>query len=147
MKQPLFVPETKPINDLLKEFKTKNENYAVCIDEYGGTAGVVTLEDVLEEIFGEYYDEYAQVEHPIRPVSTGEYVVEAKISLSQFNEFFKTHLEAKEASTVGGFILEQLGEIPVKGKEISLPECDLRIQEVLGRRRIHRLIVRIKKKP
>lgn len=143
--QPLFVPETKRIDEVLNEFKAKNENFAVCVDEYGGTAGIVTLEDILEEIFGEFYDEYAEVENPIRPHGHGEYLVEAKISLSDFNEHFGTSFKTPEASTLGGFIIEKLGEIPAVEQILNLPECEIRIHQVIRKRRIHRVIVRMKR--
>ncbi len=141
VRQPLYVPETKQIDDLLGEFKKKNINFAVCVDEYGGTAGVVTLEDILEEIFGEYYDEYAKVEQAIRPLGAKEFIVEAKISLSDFNEAFNLHLEAQEAATLGGYILEKMGEVPEKGKELEISGFQIRIYEVV-RQRIRSVIVR-----
>ena len=141
LKQPLFVPETKRIDDLLAEFRRKDQNFAVCVDEYGGTAGIVTLEDVLEEVFGEFYDEYAKVENPIRPLGHEEFFVEAKIPLAEFNDYFSTHLEAEAATTLGGFILEKLGEVPEKGKVLQAADCDIRIHEVI-RHRIKSVVVR-----
>lgn len=141
LKQPLFVPETKRIDDLLEEFRRKGQSFAVCVDEHGGTAGIVTQEDILEEIFGEFYDEYAKVENPIRSLGHGEFIVDAKISLADFNEYFSTHLKAGEASTLGGFILEKMGEVPEKGKYVKIPECDIRINDMI-RQRIHTVIVR-----
>jgi CBS domain containing-hemolysin-like protein len=145
MTQPLFVPETKRIDDLLTELKTKKENFVICVDEYGGTAGIATLEDILEEIFGEYYDEYEKVENPIHPRGRNEYMVDAKISLLDFNEYFATHLEAEEASTLGGFILEKLGEVPKRGRVLATEECEIHVQEVLRGRQIRTVLVRIKK--
>ncbi len=145
MTQPLFVPETKRIDDLLTELKTKKENFVVCVDEYGGTAGIATLEDILEEIFGEYYDEYEEVENPIHPRGRNEYMIDAKISLLDFNEYFATHLEAEEASTLGGFILEKLGEVPKRGRTLTTEECEIQVQEVLRGRQIRTVLVRIKK--
>lgn len=142
--QPLFIPETKRIDDLLADFKKKNKQFAICLDEYGGTAGVVTLEDVLEEVFGEVYDEYAKVENPIRPFGHHEYLVDAQISLVDFNEYFSVELESEEANTLGGVILEKLGDIPAKGKILNLDECEIQIHEVFRRRRIRRVIVRVK---
>lgn len=141
LNQPLFVPETKLIDDLLTEFRKKRQNFAVCVDEHGGTAGIVTLEDVLEEIFGEFYDEYAKVENPIRPYGHQEFIVEAKISLVLFNEYFKTSFHSEESTTLAGFILEKLGEVPEKGKVLVMPECELTIHEVM-RHRIRSVIVR-----
>ena len=141
IREPLFIPETKRIDDLLTEFRQKNQTFAVCVDEYGGTAGIVTLEDILEEIFGEFYDEYAKVEKPIRPYGNHEFLVEAKISLKDFNDFFSTHLESEESATLAGYILERLGELPEKEKNIELTECHVRIHDVI-RNRIKTVIVR-----
>ncbi|HXV28612.1 MAG TPA: hemolysin family protein [bacterium] len=141
--QPLFVPNTKRIDDLLEEFRKKSQSIAICVDEFGGTAGIVTLEDILEEIFGEYYDEYAKVENPVRPIGHGEFIVEAKVSLQQFNEIFATNLKAEEAATLGGYILEKLGEVPEKGKTLEADELVIRIHDVI-RQRIRSVTVRRK---
>lgn len=140
--QPLYVPEVKRIDDLLAEFREKNQGFAVCLDEFGGTAGIATVEDILEEIFGEFYDEYAKVENPIRPLAHHEYIVEAKLALADFNEFFSMNLKAADATTVGGFILEKIGELPEKGRTVKFPECDFVIHEVIRQRRIRSVIVR-----
>ena len=142
LKQPLFIPESKRIDDLLGEFRTKNQTFAVCVDEYGGTAGIVTLEDIFEEIFGEFYDEYAKVENPIRPLGHHEFLVEAKIPLSSFNEYFSTRLESEEASTLSGYLLEKMGEVPEKGRVLEAPKCEIRIQDVIRQRLIRTVIVR-----
>jgi CBS domain containing-hemolysin-like protein len=144
LKQLLFVPELKRIDDLLAEFRVKNQSFALCVDEYGGTAGVVTLEDILEEIFGEFYDEYAKVEHPIRPLGHGEYIVEAKTSLADFNEHFSSHLESEDASTIGGFILEKMGRVPEKGERLDLPNFEIRVHDVIRQRRIRSVIVKLR---
>lgn len=141
MFMPFFVPVSKRIDDLLEEFRKKNQSYAICVDEYGGTAGIVTLEDILEEIFGEYYDEYAKVEQPIRSLGKREFIVEAKLPLSEFNEFFSTRLKSHEATTLGGFILEKLGEVPEKGKQLEVEGLEIRIHDVI-RQRIRSVIVR-----
>ena len=143
LRQPLFVPDSKRIDDLLTELRTKKLNFALCVDEYGGTAGLVTLEDILEEIFGEFYDEYAKVQNPIRPLGHGEYLVEAKISLSDFNEYFAFPLESQEASTLGGFILERLGEVPHRGQVLKLAECEIKVNEVIRQRHIRSVLVKI----
>ncbi|MSR77559.1 MAG: HlyC/CorC family transporter [Candidatus Omnitrophica bacterium] len=143
LRQPLFVPEIKRIDDVLAEFRNQKHHFAVCVDEYGGTSGIVTLEDILEEVFGEFYDEYEKVENPIRPYGFHEFLVEAKIPISEFNEKLNLHLEAKEATTLGGYILEHLEEVPEKGKNIHLPECSIRIHEVIRQRRILSVIVRL----
>jgi CBS domain containing-hemolysin-like protein len=142
MQRPLFVPEPKKISDLLAEFRRKRLGFAVCVDEYGGTAGIVTLEDILEEIFGEFYDEYAKVEHPIRPCGPQDFIVEAKISLIDFNEHFACELDSKEASTLGGYILEKLGEVPEKGKILRAGGLEIKILDVIGQRRIRSVVIK-----
>lgn len=144
MKQPFFIPETKRIDDLLAEFRKQNENFAICVDEYGGTDGIVTLEDVLEEIFGEFYDEYAKIETPIKPLGQDAYLIEAKIPVTDFNEFFKTRLKTEESTTLGGYLLEKLGEVPTRGQKFSEAEFDFEIHEVLRKKLIRRVIVRKK---
>lgn len=143
LKQPLFVPESKHIDDLLEEFRKKKETFAVCVDEYGGTFGIVTLEDILEEIFGEYYDEYSKVENPIKPFGYNEYLVDAKISISDFNDFFSSQLAPEEAATLAGFIFEEIGEVPQVGRVVKTPELDIRIHKVV-RHRIISVLVRLK---
>lgn len=137
---PLFIPETKRIDELLELFQKKQVSLAICIDEHGGTSGIVTLEDILEEIFGEYYDEYAKVENPIRSINPQEYLVEAKVNLRQFNDYFGASLQARESETLGGFILEKLGEIPNKGKTLEEDSFIFKINDVI-RQRIRTVLV------
>ncbi len=143
MLEPLFVPESKRIDALLETFQSKNERFAVCVDEFGGTAGVVTQEDILEEIFGEFYDEYAKVENPIRRLGEDLYLVEGKISLQEFNNFFSSYLVADEATTFGGYLFEKMGVVPVKGAIFSTEHFDFVIQDMV-RQRIHQVTVRRK---
>ena len=144
MRESLFVPESKRIDDLLETFRIKNERFAVCVDEFGGTAGVVTQEDILEEIFGEFYDEYSKVENPIRRLGEDLYLVEGKVSLQEFNEFFSAHLAAEEATTLGGYLFEKMGVVPVKGAALNTEPFDFVIQDMV-RQRIHQVTVRRKK--
>ena len=143
MQTPLFVPESKRIDALLETFQIKSERFAVCVDEFGGTAGVVTQEDILEEIFGEFYDEYAKVENPIRRLGEDLYLVEGKVSLSEFNDFFSVHLVAEEATTLGGYLFEKMGVVPVKGAAFNTEQFDFAIQDMV-RQRIHQVTVRRK---
>lgn len=144
VKEPLFIPEFKRIDDLLSEFRAKNQGFAVCVDEYGGTAGIVTIEDIFEEIFGEFYDEYAKPENPVRTLGHHEFLVDAKIPLAEFNEHFGFALESEETTTLAGFILEKIGEVPEKGKVLDLPECQIRIHDVIRKRLIRTVVVRLK---
>ena len=143
MREPLFVPESKRIDDLLETFRDKNERFAVCVDEFGGTAGVVTQEDILEEIFGEFYDEYAKVENPIRRLGEDLYLVEGKVSLQEFNGFFSSHLVAEEATTLGGYLFEKMGIVPTKGTVLNTEHFDFVVQDMI-RQRIHQVTVRRK---
>lgn len=142
VREPLYIPEVKRIDDLLAECRAKNQNFAVCLDEYGGTAGIVTLEDILEEIFGEFYDEYAKVEHPVRAIGHNEFIVEAKMPIADFNEYFSLNLKSEDASTLGGFILEKIGELPEKGRILKIQECEFVIHDVIRHKRIRSIIVR-----
>jgi len=143
MRETLFVPESKRIDELLETFRAKNENLAVCVDEFGGTAGVVTQEDILEEIFGEFYDEYAKVENPIRRLGEDLYLVEGKVNLQEFNEFFSVQLAAEEATTLGGYLFEKMGVVPSKGIVLNTELFDFVIQDMV-RQRIHQVMVRRK---
>ncbi|MFA5167720.1 MAG: hemolysin family protein [Candidatus Omnitrophota bacterium] len=143
MLEPLFVPASKRIDDLLETFRNKNERFAVCVDEFGGTAGAVTQEDILEEIFGEFYDEYAKAENPIRRLGEDLYLVEGKVSLPEFNDFFSSHLVAEEAATLGGYLFEKMGVVPVKGAVLNTGQFDFVIQDMI-RQRIHQIMVRRK---
>jgi len=143
MREPLFVPESKRIDDLLETFQVKNEQFAVCVDEFGGTAGVVTQEDILEEIFGEFYDEYAKVENPMRRLGEDLYLVEGKTSLQDFNDFFSSHLKSEEATTLGGYLFEKMGVVPVKGAVFAAEQFDFVIQDMI-KQRIHQVSVRRK---
>ena len=113
------------------------------MDEHGGTAGVVTQEDILEEIFGEFYDEYAKVENPIRRLGVDTYAVEGKLPLQEFNEHFLAKLEAEEATTLGGFLLEKMGVVPLRGAKYETEEFEFVIQSMI-RQRIQQVLVRKK---
>jgi putative hemolysin len=99
------------------------------------------MEDILEEIFGEYYDEYEMPQNPIRKFGHQEFLVEGKVSLADFNGYFQSHLESEKASTLGGYILERLGEVPSKGKALAAEGFELVIDHMI-RHRIHQVKVR-----
>lgn len=118
---PIFVPEAKKVADLLKELRAKKTHMAIVADEYGHTAGIVTIEDCIEEIIGEIDDEHDTAEKPpIRRLGEGEADVDAKLRLEQLNEELGTRLpEDADVETVGGFITMRLGKIPVKGDKVA----------------------------
>ena len=147
LRPPYFVPETKKINDLLKEFQTKKIHMAVVIDEYGGTSGIITLEDILEEIVGEITDESDEDELLFRKLDEKTYIFEAKILLNDFckvvnidEELFET--VRGESETLGGLILELTGEIPQKDQIIEYGDFVFRIESA-DRRKIKEIRVEI----
>ncbi len=149
LRAPYFVPETKKINDLLKEFQVKKIHMAVVIDEYGGTAGIITLEDILEEIVGEITDESDQDEELYRKLDEKTYVFEGKILLNDFNKILGLEddpfdIVRGESETLAGLILELTGEIPKKDQIIKYWGFTFLIESV-DRRRIKEIRVTIDK--
>ena len=149
LRPPYFVPETKKINDLLKEFQTKKMHLAIVIDEYGGTSGIITLEDILEEIVGEITDESDQDEIMYRMVDESTFIFEGKVLLNDFckilnieENFFENF--RGEAETLAGLILEVTGEIPQKGLSVVLNNYKFSIESA-DRRRIKEIRVEITK--
>jgi len=116
-----FIPRNKRIDNLLKEFQNRKNHMAIVVDEYGGIEGVVTLEDLLEEIIGEIYDEDDIIERPIRKIDNKTFLVKGSTELDLVNRKLKLHLkELEESTTIGGLILDTLGRIPKKGERINL---------------------------
>ncbi len=131
---PYYVPETKPIDELLQEFQKKGTRVAICVDEYGGTAGLVTHEDILEEVFGEFYDEYAKADPLIKTIDEGVYLVHGKISLHQFQDFFGVELKSETSETLSGWLLEQFGSIPKQHDSFLWEGIEFHVREVYKQR-------------
>jgi CBS domain containing-hemolysin-like protein len=104
------------------------------VDEYGGTAGLVTIEDVLEEIVGEIQDEYDREEATIERLNDAEAIMDARVGLDELNELFDLKIEGDDYDTVGGFVYHQLGRMPAPGDEVQADGLDLRVISVIGRR-------------
>jgi putative hemolysin len=136
-----FVPETKRVSELLKEFQRKQVQLAIVVDEYGGTAGLVTLEDLLEEIVGEIRDEYDVEAEPVVDEGSGSFVFSAKVNFDEVRERLDVEIEPEGFETVGGYVLTRVGRVPSAGETF---EIDGLIVEVLEaeRRRIHRVRMR-----
>ncbi len=116
-----FVPESKRLNVLLKEFRGSRQHMAIVIDEYGSVCGVVTIEDVLEQIVGEIEDEYdVDDESYIKKFDEDNHIVKAITPVDEFNEYFETDFNDQESSTIGGIVLHQFGHIPERGETISI---------------------------
>lgn len=130
-----FIPEAKRIDELLNEMQQRRVHLAIVVDEYGGVAGLVTLEDIIEEILGEIQDEYDQAEElPFQELGGGEVLFQGKIDLGDFNEIMATELSKEEADTLGGFILQQLGRLPSVGEKLCINNLELIVEQVSGRR-------------
>ena len=136
-----FVPETKRVAELLKEFQHKQVQLAIVVDEYGGTAGLVTLEDLLEEIVGEIRDEYDVETEPVVEEADGSLVFSGKVSFDEVRDRLHVEIEPEGFETVGGFVLTRVGRVPAAGESF---EIDGLVVEVLEaeRRRIHRVRVK-----
>lgn len=145
MRSPFFVPESKMIDDLLEEFREKKVHLAIVVDEYGGCEGLVTLEDIIEEIVGDISDEFDDDEVVYSKLDDDNYVFEGKTNLKQFYRILKIDGETfeknkGEADTLAGFILEQAGKIPAKNQKVNFENFDFTIESV-DKRRIKRVKV------
>ena len=130
-----FIPETKKVDAVLTEMQAHRIHVAIVVDEYGGVAGIVTLEAIVEEIVGEIRDEYDQGEEQLyQQVGPDEYLFQGKIDLDDFNEVMGTHLEKDETDTLAGFIYGQMDRVPAGGEQVVLPDLVLTVEQVSGRR-------------
>jgi CBS domain containing-hemolysin-like protein len=133
-----FVPETKRVPELLKEFQRRQVQMAIVVDEYGGTAGLVTIEDLLEEIVGEIRDEDDVESEPVVDEGNGSYVFSAKVSFDDLRERLDLEIESEGFETVGGYILSRLGRVPAVGESFDLDGMVVEVLEA-ERRRIHKV--------
>jgi len=131
---PYFVPDGKRIDELLTELRENKVHLAIVVDEYGGTAGLVTIEDVIEEIVGEIQDEYDREEAPVHRVNENEAIIDARIDLDDLNELLSVDIPNEDSDTLGGFIYHQLGRMPSPGDEVRADGLHLRVLTVVGRR-------------
>jgi CBS domain containing-hemolysin-like protein len=129
-----FVPETKKLDDLWREIRQKRVHMMMVIDEYGSVSGLVTIEDLMEEIVGDIQDEYDHEEMLYEQVNDHEYIFSARISIDDFNELMETKLENEEYDTLGGFLYAQLDKIPVAGDTITFGHHRFTILTTRGRR-------------
>jgi putative hemolysin len=130
-----FVPETKKVDELLAEIQAQRIHMAVVVDEYGGVAGLVTLEDIVEEIVGEILDEYDQAEEMLyQVVSESEYVFQGRVDLDDFNEIMNSELPKDEADTLGGLIYSRIGRVPSGGETVQINDLELTVEQISGRR-------------
>jgi CBS domain containing-hemolysin-like protein len=140
LRQPYFVPETKRINDLLNELRNRKSHLAVVVDEYGGTAGIVTIEDIIEEIIGEIRDEHDFEEEPFVLQEDGAVLADARVNIYDFEERFGVTLPKEGYDTLGGFMIHLLGRVPKKGETIGYEGLVMRVQAG-DQKRITRILV------
>jgi putative hemolysin len=134
IKPPYFIPETLKISNLLKEMQRKRIHMALVIDEYGGVSGLVTMEDLLEEIVGEIRDEY-DIESPVIQLSDGTFLVDASISIRDLREDYTIEIpESSEYETLSGFLLITLQKIPKVGAVVEIDGKKITISEMVGQR-------------
>jgi len=135
----VFVPESKRLDVLLKEFRSSRNHMAIVVDEYGGVAGIVTIEDVLEQIVGEIEDEYDFDEgSAILKLSDTEFTIKALTTVDEFNEYFHTEFSDEEFDTIGGLVTHSFGHVPKRGEVTSLPGFQIRVLRA-DNRRVHLL--------
>jgi len=139
MRPPVFVPESKRLDVLLREMRRSRVHMAIVADEYGGIAGLVTIEDVLEQIVGDIDDEHDIDEDAnIRKEGERQYIVRGQTPIDEFNEYFQTELSDDEFDTLAGLVMKQLGRLPRRGETLQLADCDLKVLR-FDRRRIDTL--------
>jgi magnesium and cobalt transporter len=137
----VFVPESKRLNVLLKEFRKNRHHMAIVVDEYGGVAGLVTIEDVIEQIVGDIADEYdVEEDQPIRREGERQYAVKALTRIEEFNEYFGTEYSDEEFDTIGGLVAHAFGRLPRRGETVKIGDLDFRVLRA-DRRRIESLRV------
>jgi CBS domain containing-hemolysin-like protein len=138
-----FVPETKRVAELLRDMQLRRFHMAIVVDEYGGTAGLVTLEDIIEELLGEIVDEFDVEDAMIEPLPGGDVRVNARMSLDEVNDLIHAQLPEGDWDTIGGLLLSELGHVPAEGEVVEVDGWQLTAQRVQGRRigrvRLHRV--------
>lgn len=135
LRQVYFVPESKKAGELLAELQAKRIHMAIVVDEYGGVAGLVTLEDIVEEIVGEIRDEYDQAEELVyQEINDDEYLFQGRIDLDDFNDIMGTQLPNSEADTLSGLIYSRIGRVPTAGDNVQIEGLQLTVEQVSGQR-------------
>jgi CBS domain containing-hemolysin-like protein len=137
-----FVPETKRVAEMLREFQRQQVQIAIVVDEYGGTAGLVTIEDLLEEIVGEIRDEYDVETEPVVDVGRGSFVFSAKVNIGEVRDRFGVEIEPEGFETVGGYLLTRVGRVPAVGETFDFDGLEVEVLEA-ERRRIHKVRMRL----
>ena len=141
----VIIPESKRVDALLKEFRQKRYHMAVVVDEYGGVSGLVTIEDILEQIVGEIEDEHDdEEENDIKKMASRVFQVSALTPLDEFNESFNTRFDEEDADTIGGIVLHAFGHMPTKGESIELEGLTFKVSKANSRRLVQLQVIRAK---
>lgn len=141
----VIIPESKRVDALLKEFRQKRYHMAIVVDEYGGVSGLVTIEDILEQIVGEIEDEHDdEEENDIKKMASRVFQVSALTPLDEFNESFSTAFDEEDADTIGGIVLHAFGHMPAKGESIELQGLTFKVSKANSRRLVQLQVIRAK---
>jgi magnesium and cobalt transporter len=125
LRPPYLVPESKLVSDLLQEFRETRVHIAIIIDEYGGTSGLVTIEDLIEEIVGDIQDEYDLEDDWLIEEPNGTVLIDGRLNIEEFEEYFKIQVEREKFDTVGGYVVEHLGRVPVAGERFEIDSLEI----------------------
>jgi magnesium and cobalt transporter len=142
MRTPYFIPETKQIEALLKDFKNRRVHMAIAVDEYGGTSGLITIEDLIEEIIGDIQDEYDTESPLLQPQADGSLLVDARVNVEELEEFYEIEIPREKFDTVGGYLFHLLGKVPKTGEQVSDNGLVLMVEES-DERRVSKVRVRL----
>jgi len=141
VRTPYFVPESKSVLSTLREFQRNRISIAIVIDEYGGVSGLVTMEDIIEEIVGELQDELDKDESDYKKLDESTYLVNGRMDLDDFNEMFGTNFENEDVNSIGGYITADLGYFPRRNEILKMEQIDVRVVDTL-KHRINRILVK-----
>ncbi len=141
VRAPYFIPETKKISDLLRDLRDKKSHMAIVIDEYGGTAGVLTLEDIIEEIIGDIMDEYDLEEKWLVEEEDGTLLVDARLDIEDLEEYLKVDFPKGKFESIGGFVINMLGKVPVVNEKIIYGPFEMVVEQA-DRRKIEKIRIR-----
>jgi CBS domain containing-hemolysin-like protein len=142
-----FVPESKKVHEMLAEMREKHLSIAIVVDEYGGTAGLVTIEDLLEEIVGEIRDEFDIQEQEVQLLTATDAIVDGRVSIDDLSEIFGVEIQKNDFDSIGGFIVNELGRMPSVGDQVRVDGISLRVLSVSGRRIKKVRVTRVEEAP
>lgn len=134
IRKAFFVPESKRIDSLLREFKRRHLHIAIAIDEYGGVSGIVTMEDIIEEIVGDIQDEFDKEQEDILEISSNVWICDARVDLDDLNEALESEFPNEDFDSLGGFVFDLFGKVPVKYEKVSWNDYDFIVQDMDGHR-------------